>query len=130
MMQPPDTAAPASASASPARRREHDRAVLSVDVGLESDHNFFLGFTENISEGGLFVATHQIQPVGSTVTLDFGLPGREERIRAVGEVRWVRVYNDASDVPPGMGIRFADISEEDLAAVREFVAQRTPLFWD
>ena len=32
--------------------RVHHRATLSVQVDFESDHNFFTGFSADISEGG------------------------------------------------------------------------------
>ena len=111
-------------------RRAYERARLSLDVTLEGDHNFFTGLTENISEGGLFVATHQLRDVGAQIPIEFTLPTRKTPIRAKCEVRWVRVYNEASDSPPGMGLRFLDLSDEDKAAISHFVTHRSPIFWD
>lgn len=105
------------------------RADLSVEVSLDSDHNFFLGLTENISEGGLFVATHVLRPIGTTLSVELALPGAERAFRAECEVRWLRIYNEASDTPPGMGLMFRDLSEDDAALIRAFVEQRTPLLW-
>jgi len=34
------------------------------------------------------------------------MPDSEEVFQIVGEVRWVRVYNEHSDTSPGLGIRF------------------------
>ncbi|HEU5076246.1 MAG TPA: hypothetical protein VFU02_18765, partial [Polyangiaceae bacterium] len=34
------------------------RAAVELDVSLGSDHNFYAGFVENLSAGGVFVATH------------------------------------------------------------------------
>jgi uncharacterized protein (TIGR02266 family) len=110
--------------------RRHERTGLSVDVSLESDHNFFTGLSENISEGGIFVATHSLREIGATFALELRLPGREEPIRATAAVRWTRVYCETSDSPPGLGLQFIDIEDEAVEAIRKFVATREPLFWD
>ena len=110
--------------------RVHDRASMSVDVTADSEHNFFAGFTENISEGGLFIATHTLREVGTVIDIAFALPGREEPLRCMAEVRWVRVYNASSDAPPGLGLRFINLNDEDAAYIRRFVQKRSPIFWD
>ena len=91
-------------------RREHARARYQVDVTLESESNFYNGFTEDISAGGLFVATYDTKEIGTRLTLEFTLPGRTTPISVHGEVRWLRVLNPATpDVTPGMGVRLATL---------------------
>jgi uncharacterized protein (TIGR02266 family) len=124
----PDTNAESRRQPDP--RRAHDRASLSLDVTLEGDHNFFTGFTENISEGGLFVATHMPRKVGERVVLELRLPGVSAPVRAECEVRWLRLFSETSDAPPGMGLRFVTLSEQDKATITEFVTRRAPIFWE
>ncbi len=113
-----------------ASRRKHKRIGVKVYVGLESAHNFYTGFTQNISNGGLFIATHNPLEVGQRVELLFHLPSGSA-IRTQGEVAWIREYNEATpDIPPGMGVRFLDLSPEDSAKIREFVAEREPMFYE
>jgi uncharacterized protein (TIGR02266 family) len=111
-------------------RRAHQRADIEIDISLESETNFYMGLTENLSEGGLFIATHAVRPIGATVEVSFSLPDCEGRIRAKGTVRWVRLFGDASDTSPGMGLRFDEISAEGQAEVRKFIEKRPPLFHD
>lgn len=111
-------------------RRGHDRASLSLEVTLEGDHNFFTGFTENISEGGLFVATHMPRKVGERLVVQVTLPGASVAVRAECEVRWLRLFSETSDAPPGMGLRFLSLSDGDRREITEFVSRRTPMFWD
>src|SRR5690242_18025634 len=47
------------------KRRTYERFPIEVSVDLVSEHNFFAGLSLNVSEGGLFVATHLVRPVGS-----------------------------------------------------------------
>jgi uncharacterized protein (TIGR02266 family) len=110
-------------------RRGHQRFSVDLDVSLGSDHNFYSGFAENLSAGGVFVATHQLRPVGETVEVCIHLPDGTE-VRAVGEVRWVRLFNPDSDMPPGMGLRFRELEPAANQAVERFLSQREPLFYD
>ncbi len=111
-------------------QRRHGRADLSVEVSLEGEHNFFVGFSENVSEGGLFVATHSLREIGSIIHLTFQLPDRARPIEVEAVVRWIRLFSEASDVPPGLGLQFVDLSDEDAHAIRTFVERRAPLFWE
>ncbi len=112
------------------QRRAFPRYGVDLDVSLGSDHNFYAGFVENISAGGVFVATHVLKPVGEHLELTIHLPDREEPLHAVGEVRWVREYSEASDVPPGMGVRFVQLPAGAQAAIERFLEHREPLFFD
>ena len=110
--------------------RAHRRLTLELEVTMQSDSNFYIGLTENLSNGGIFVATHQVQPIGTAVALTLRLPNRKTPLTLGGRVRWLREFSDTSEAPPGMGIEFETISESDGRAIREFLAARTPLFFD
>ena len=128
-----DTSAPAAAESTTrdaAGRRELRRFQVDLDVTVTSEHNFYAGFVENMSGGGVFIATHQLKPVGERVELAVYLPDLDEPIRSAGEVRWVRVYSESSNVPPGMGIRFDALDPSARRRIEEFLAQREPLFYD
>jgi uncharacterized protein (TIGR02266 family) len=112
-----------------AHRREYSRFSVDLDVTVGSEHNFYAGFAENLSAGGVFIATHNLKPVGSKIELSINLPDGVQ-MRAMGEVRWIRVFNEASDTPPGMGVRFSEISPEAVASIDAFLARREPLFFD
>lgn len=106
------------------------RLTLELEVSLQSDSNFYMGLTENLSSGGIFVATHLVEPIGTTVVLQLRLPTRQTALNLAGRVRWVREFSDGLEAPPGMGIEFESISEEDSQAIGEFLMTRTPLFFD
>ena len=121
--------APVSVRNSENERQKH-RYRVELEVTLEGSHNFYMGFTENVSEGGLFVATHRYKPIGSIVRLSLRLPAVEEPVEVLGEVRWVREANESNNVPPGMGISFQEISETGLHAISAYVKTTEPLFFD
>ena len=111
-------------------RREYARFAVDLEVNLGSEHNFYAGLAQNLSAGGVFVATHRMQKVGSKIDLTLRLPDSPETFTIVGEVRWVRVYNVQSDSPPGLGIQFDALTPEATAAINRFLGQREPLFFD
>lgn len=123
--------APAStAPGSGPELRRFDRYRVELQVSMGSDHNFYAGFVENMSEGGLFIATHSKKNVGEHVDFTVHLPGFDEPVSGVGEVRWVRVFSETSNVPPGIGVRFLRLNGNSLATIDAFLKNREPLFYD
>lgn len=113
-----------------AERRKAPRAFLETEISFESADNFYTGFTEDISEGGLFLTTYDLRPIGTEIEIEFSLP-TGHIVRTTGEVRWVRDPRDeAPDAPPGMGIQFRKLANEDSAAIQTFIEARAPLFFE
>ena len=120
-------AAPRARPSAGANNRGFARAKLKVQVDFESDHNFFTGFSSDISEGGLFIATVNVQPLGSPVEVAFALPTGES-VMARGLVKWVREAT-GDHQQPGMGIQFEGLPEDARDAVHRFIEQRDPIFY-
>jgi uncharacterized protein (TIGR02266 family) len=109
--------------------RSAARAQLKADVDFSSDSNFYGGFSTDIADGGLFVATLSLLEVGSHVAVKFTMPSGEE-VEAQGEVRWVRSFDErAPYMFPGMGIKFTQLSPRAKTQIASFVAQREPMFF-
>ena len=103
-------------------RRKSERADLVVRVIYQTVDELFTEFACNINEGGIFIETDNPQPLGSSVALEFKLPGSDEPIEVVGTV--VRISdgsgpNDSS----GMGIEFGDLGAGARQHINEIVRQ-------
>lgn len=109
-------------------RRYSRRVELDVDIGLHSETNFFVGFAEDISDGGLFVATYDLLPVGTELTLSLVLPGGKQVIVS-GRVTWIRDPHDG-ELAPGVGVRFQRLDEDDRTAIDLFLKKRAPMFFE
>jgi uncharacterized protein (TIGR02266 family) len=120
----PEVHAAGAADSSKGRRSE--RRMVQVEVGVFSQSNFYLGFTENVSAGGVFIATYCPRPIGSTLEIELHLP--DGLLHVSGTVRWLRT-TDACEDWPGMGVQFDDLSENDGRRIRDFVSVRDPLFF-
>ncbi len=125
----PETPAPVVHRPRSAReRRQSPRVVLCTEVELGSDSNCYAGFSTDISDTGIFVASVMTPPPGSLVDVRFTLPSGH-LIEATGMVRWTRGVNEATpDVMPGAGIQFLELAPLGAAAISAFVAKREPLF--
>ncbi len=111
-------------------RRRSPRVPQETEVTFEGLSNFYAGFTEDISAGGIFVSTYNLQPLGTKMEVTFTLPTGHV-INAWGEVRWLRDPRDPDDeTTPGMGIMFEDLLPEDKEAIEEFAKARAPMFYD
>lgn len=105
-------------------RRASPRVSMTADVSLYSETNFWSGFSEDLSEGGLFIATYQGAKLGTELELTFELPTGHV-VKTKGVVRWLR-----DGERPGVGVQFQDLSDEDLKIIKTFVKHRAPLFYD
>lgn len=101
------------------------RLVVSVAVGESS----FVGFTENLSQEGCFVATQAPQRVGATVQLLIALPDLA-LVHAEGTVCWARSSSKSKGISAGMGIRFARLSALDSVLIHDFLRARQSLLLD
>ena len=112
--------------------REHTRHSMSAKVTMGSEHNFYTGFTQDISTGGLFIATNEIQEIGEIVEFGLQLGKGKTEIQVRGEVRWVREANEwTKDVPPGMGIKFLELDPRVAEKIDEFIhLSREAIFYD
>ncbi len=111
----------------------HKRVALSVDVTMVSESNFYTGLANNISEGGLFVATYMPPPVGTVVEIavELGMSKQAASFNIRGQVQWIRSADESSEgVPAGCGLQFVALPKGALDIIREFVAERDTIFYE
>jgi uncharacterized protein (TIGR02266 family) len=112
-------------------RRSSPRYQVQVEVGMQTESNFYTGLTQDLSGGGVFVATNQIRPVGERIKVLLTLPGQTEPFEILTEVRWIRSSTLSRGVDdPGMGLRFLQMSPRARKVIGDFITQRDSLFFD
>lgn len=109
------------------QRSRGGRVFVEADIGLLSDSHFYTGLSQDLSSGGVFIATYQPKPPGTEVGLYFALPDGHV-VEAKGVVRWTR--EGGGETPPGMGIAFQELSAVDLEAIQRFCESRAPMYHD
>ncbi|HEX5656552.1 MAG TPA: hypothetical protein VFX59_05125 [Polyangiales bacterium] len=106
------------------------RSEVEANVGASSETNFYVGFSGEIAEGGVFIATYNTLEGGTLVNATVTLPGGFE-FKVPGYVHFVRDPMDMSDeAEPGMGIKFEQLPNEHRELVLRFVRKRAPMFYD
>jgi uncharacterized protein (TIGR02266 family) len=110
-------------------RRQAVRLGLHANVTSDSDTNFFTGFTEDISEGGVFISTFSPPRRGEIVALRISVRGESELV-VKGEVRWIRTDEDGS--PVGCGVKFSSLDprQKQILGVMLAQASREPLLFE
>jgi type IV pilus assembly protein PilZ len=100
-------------------RRRWDRVDMVVRVDYKTVDELFSEFARNINEGGVFVETDTPSELGSSVAMQFQIPGSQEPIQVMGRV--VRVSEGSLQDPPGMGIEFEDLDDQSRDLINGLV---------
>jgi len=89
-----------------------------------------MGFSENISEGGIFISTLSAPAIGEQIEVKLPLVDGEDTITILGIVRWHRRTPDGTVT--GCGMQFTDLSEEAKQSIEELIRilRKEPLFVD
>lgn len=102
----------------PIERRQSPRIAFDAHVTLDSESCFTAGMAQNLSHGGIYVATLATPDIGDPVVVRVRVgDGEEPPMLLQGRVAWIRY--DCSDEAIGCGIAFED---NDLAVMQRLQA--------
>ena len=84
--------------------RQHQRSTAVIKVNYNSHGALQMDYAQNISRGGLFLATNSPFELGQAIELHLNTRGLEHAIAVPGVVRWI----GERGVPKvkGIGIQF------------------------
>jgi Tfp pilus assembly protein PilZ len=95
-------------------KRRYKRAYIRIPVQCRGKNFWQYVEARDISAGGMFVATEQVEPLQTKLEVMFEFAGEEKKfVRAEAVVVWTRP-KPASDekgnlLPAGMGLKFTDL---------------------
>lgn len=98
-------------------RRSH-RFPCSFEVQLTANGSSIDCTSEDISLGGMFVATGRPFSRGDELFLTFFLPGCEVPLEVRGVAAWVNSRDVKSSLPPGVGVEFLEITGSGMPLLR------------
>jgi molecular chaperone DnaK len=92
--------------------RDSTRVPLAHRIQLKFDRfsGFINEYFSNLSPGGIFIRTDTPEPPGQLLDFEFRLGDGYELIHGRGEVVWARERGEGPERPPGMGVRFLELS--------------------
>jgi len=101
-------------------RRKHPRVLVRAMVDYESQDTFLYDYSENLSQGGLFIQTDNPLKMGDTFELKFSLPDIEKVFQVKCIVRWI-VSENKEELLKGMGVEFQNLSNDDRDLIKAYV---------
>lgn len=97
------------------RKRAHPRYQYRVPVRVESDQGEVLGFSVNMSLGGMLLEVPDPFPFGTKLNLRFRLPGVNFDTEVEATVRWNK--------EDGVGLQFGSFRAKDVRALNKLFKQ-------
>lgn len=94
-------------------RRKHLRAPIAARVRSKEGDQEEIWFTQDISEGGLFLKTEKPPYVGMILNLEISLPDTEDLLRLKSEVIWRHEGK-------GCGVRFLRVTAAQRKILKLF----------
>jgi uncharacterized protein (TIGR02266 family) len=104
----------------PSNRRLHERKDLMLKVEYAETSQFLADFTENVSQGGVFIATEEQFKVGMTIEFMVGFPGLLDPIPMKGVIKWCRTAVSETE-PAGIGVQFLNEQSPGRSAFQQLV---------
>lgn len=99
-----------------ADQRTAPRRLASFLVRLKDVSRLREVYTRDISDGGLFVSTPLVRPLGSEVSLVVVHPATDEEFELIGTVARIQ-----EGPPKGMGIRFSHFEGDEKESFKRFM---------
>ena len=108
------------------KRRRYQRVEVQWPVRMMTPEGDMHGTIENISAGGAYIRCGTLLSQNDLFILAILIHDREESWLGA-EVVWVDIplYSETEAIPVGMGIRFTDVSAEDLQFLTDAVAEHS-----
>lgn len=105
----------------PYRVHVRTRVNMEVKLGGRSRDEAFIGYSEDVSEGGILVETLEPLDTGAVLKIRFRLPGQDEDFQ--GEAEVVRVDRGPDRSRYVAALRFRGLDRPALDRIRGFVSQ-------
>lgn len=98
--------------------------VRRCDVAFD-DGTSVSAFLVNINTLGVYVAHDEMPRLGQDVRLQFSLPESDRELALEGTVVWLnpRQQHPVHSLPPGFGVKFRDLSAEDIAGIERVIRE-------
>lgn len=98
--------------ASTSERRRDPRVFADLEVDCRDQDNFLFAYVSDISSTGIFIRTNT--PMAAGTLLNLRMRDAEGPLELEGIVIWINPYRPgaADSLHPGMGVRFAELSED------------------
>lgn len=104
-------------------RRQSRRILVDLEVDYKCEDTYLFAYITDMSAMGIFIRTNNPEGVGTRLNLRFVPPGGTRPLALEGEVQWINPYRpgDFTNISPGMGVEFVNLSTQDKYDLMELV---------
>lgn len=108
-----------------ARQAARTFTCLQVDFGPDRD-SMTSNHSVNLSDGGVFIATDFLMPVGTSLAIRLQFPGRQQQLACRGRVAWLNPPQKRKKpyLPVGIGVQFNPLAIEEKALVQNYLTSQ------
>lgn len=92
-----------------------------MSLTYDDKESFVDAYTENVSDGGLFIRTENPLEPGEEFRLKLSLPGLPDPLIIKCEVVWVMSESKETDAADGMGVKFVEVMPKDKKTLKEYI---------
>jgi uncharacterized protein (TIGR02266 family) len=101
--------------------RDEIRIPRSLSLTYRDRQSFITSYSTNIGSGGLFIKTEKPFPNGEKFLINLQLPDIPEPLKINCEVVWARAQGEDERKPPGMGVKFSEMSLNDRQMLQRYL---------
>lgn len=92
--------------------------VLQVRFKTAEHRSWIAAETRDIGVGGAFILSAEVQPIGTSLTVEFSLPTSDQVFTLPALVRW-------ANVGEGMGVQFVGVDVDILLELNDYFSSLT-----
>lgn len=99
----------------------------TVSVTFDEFKDFKVDYIENISLGGMYMATDTPLATNSVCTFEIYISDIGQKLSGTAKVVWTKeVPASAEGLPSGMGLKFLTLDDDTEAFIRSFIDKHVP----
>ena len=110
----------------PDEHRKQFRVPKTFKAAYSTSDAFINSYLSDISTGGLYIRTNDPLSAGESINLKIFLPDKKKELKVFGKVIWcIRedLVTPERKIPPGMGIKFLNLSKKDKERIISVLSQ-------
>lgn len=100
------------------RGKSRPGRVLAVRYRTTLHPTWIAAQTRDIGVGGAFIEAAEVQPTGTSMTLELTLPGSDQVFTLPAIVRWAREHD-------GMGVQFVGVDVDIMLELNDYFSSLT-----
>ncbi len=109
----------------PEKPRPEERFELYHRVSFTSEEEFLTEYTENLSRGGMYVATEKQLEPGTVIKASIDLPGLNEPVQVEGKIAYCLEGGNAEENGRnrGVGVQFMNLTLEARSRLNQYISR-------